>query len=351
MAGTGESMKESRENLGTRRILRKALEREARAYRSYLETAQNASDVHVKYLFQQLANDQLGHIEIIQAQLAVLDNPDAGAPPLLSSETPAGGNALACEREFEGVKRAVRVLAEARQEIETLQESREELYSMVTHDLRSPLVSLVSLSKRLMMSCRNRVTEREYEKLRWIWNESRRLEEFVNNMLALTQFRSDTFSLKTKALDPHALAQEVIESVEPQVRDQEQYVDLELWGMPPVQVDEWAFKRLMMNLVSNAVRYGRPGGRIRIGGRQQGEEILFWVKDQGSGISSKDLPHVFDKFYTDATARRGSGLGLAIARQAVEAHGGQIWVESEEGKGATFYFTLPRACQDEGTAR
>ena len=76
--------------------------------------------------------------------------------------------------------------------------------------------------------------------------------------------------------------------------------------------------------------------------------IRFWVKDDGPGIREKDLPHIFEEFHTSAAGRKGSGLGLAIAHQVVQTHGGRIWVESREGEGATFYFTLPKMQEKKG---
>ena len=98
-----------------------------------------------------------------------------------------------------------------------------------------------------------------------------------------------------------------------------------------------------MNLLSNAVLHGSAGGTIEVGGEGEDGMVRFWVKDDGPGIPAHDLPHIFEKFHTDAAGKRGSGLGLVIVHQVVTAHGGRIWVESAEGAGATFYFTLPKA--------
>jgi signal transduction histidine kinase len=96
------------------------------------------------------------------------------------------------------------------------------------------------------------------------------------------------------------------------------------------------------------VLHGRDGGTIEVGGEEEDGMIRFWVKDDGPGIREQDLPYIFEQFHTSAAGRKGSGLGLAIARQVVQAHGGRIWVESTEGEGATFYFTLPKAQEKKG---
>jgi signal transduction histidine kinase len=98
------------------------------------------------------------------------------------------------------------------------------------------------------------------------------------------------------------------------------------------------------NLIGNAVKFTRPGGRITAGAASRDGEVVFWVKDTGAGISAEEMPHVFDRFWQARKARRaGAGLGLQITKGIVEAHNGRIWVESEVGVGTTFYFTLPTA--------
>jgi signal transduction histidine kinase len=101
----------------------------------------------------------------------------------------------------------------------------------------------------------------------------------------------------------------------------------------------------MGNLLGNALRYVSSGGHIRVRAVDQGREVIVAVADDGPGIPSQDLPHLFERFWRGDRARRratgGSGLGLTIARSLVEAHGGRIWAESEKEQGSTFTFTLP----------
>ena len=98
------------------------------------------------------------------------------------------------------------------------------------------------------------------------------------------------------------------------------------------------------NLVGNAIKFTKPGGRIALGATVQEGEIIFSVSDTGRGIASTHLPHVFDRFWqAPGTERRGMGFGLAIAKGIVEAHGGRVWVQSMPGQGSTFFFTIPTA--------
>ncbi len=100
-----------------------------------------------------------------------------------------------------------------------------------------------------------------------------------------------------------------------------------------------------MNILHNAIKFTPNGGVIQLAAQVQADRVCFSVKDNGTGIPADALPRIFERFYKADRARasRGTGLGLAIARHLVEAHGGKIWVESQEGKGSTFYFDIPIA--------
>lgn len=328
------------------KILKVAIEKEIESYQTYLEAAQKSNDPEIKFLLEQLAQDEVGHREILEAQVALLAQVE-GIPlpqgkPLKEAQGQEETTDLeTCKLELEGIKRAAKVLAEAKREIEELQSSKEEFYSMVTHDLRSPLISMVAFSKKLLTSLQAKIAEKDHQKLYWIWSEAKKLEEFVNNFLDLTQLTSGKFIFNPQPLDPRAVVDGVIETLHPQAKERGQHFEVKMGGVPWVEADEWAIGRLFMNLLGNAVRHGSTGGIIEVGGEGKNNMVRFWVKDDGPGISEKDLPHIFDKFYTDAKGQRGSGLGLAIAREVVQAHGGRIWAESKEGEGSTFYFTLP----------
>jgi len=112
-----------------------------------------------------------------------------------------------------------------------------------------------------------------------------------------------------------------------------------------VTVDVQKIERVLANLLANAIRHTPAEGRVRVQARKTGEWLLVEITDTGEGIAPADLPHVFDQFYRGEKSRShatgGSGLGLAIAKRIVEAHGGEIGVESEPGQGARFWFTLP----------
>jgi len=116
-------------------------------------------------------------------------------------------------------------------------------------------------------------------------------------------------------------------------------------NLPLISADRHRFAQIMENLIGNAAKFTRPGGRITVGAMADGGDVLFWIRDTGIGIAAEHIPHVFDRFWQVSTEERhrGLGLGLPIVKGLVEAHGGRIWVESTVGEGTTMFFTLPAA--------
>jgi signal transduction histidine kinase len=115
--------------------------------------------------------------------------------------------------------------------------------------------------------------------------------------------------------------------------------------MPEVRTDAQRLEQVLVNLIHNAVKFTRPGGEVVLSAQGEGDFVRFAVQDTGTDIPEDDLERIFERFYKADRARSGggTGLGLSIARHIVEAHGGKIWVESVEGRGSTFYFTIPIA--------
>ena len=117
----------------------------------------------------------------------------------------------------------------------------------------------------------------------------------------------------------------------------------EVWG------DRDRLLQVFENLIGNAIKFTKAGGRITVGAASRDHEVVFWVADTGSGIAPENLPRVFDRFWQATRAdRQGAGLGLPITKGIVEAHGGRIWVESTPNRGTTFSFTIPEATPEQG---
>ena len=221
---------------------------------------------------------------------------------------------------------------------------RRNLMADIAHELRTPLSVIRSDVEALL----DGVYEPSLENLASLHQESLLLSRLVDDLRALAQAEAGQLRLEREATDLSALLERVLAGFECTTDSQSQALCLDLPpDLPPVEADPQRVRQVVANLVSNAQRHAAGAGQIRISALPRGESVQVSVSDNGPGISPSDLPHVFDRFWRGSSSRaEGSGLGLAIARELVRAHGGEIWVESTPGQGATFHFTLPQAQRD-----
>lgn len=235
---------------------------------------------------------------------------------------------------------------------------RTDLINMIIHDLRNPLGSIMSSLQLLHTGLVERDQTLPFKKLVGIAIRSgQKMHRLIDSLLDTGRFEAGEAELKKVPVSPAALVQEAVEQIHPLALNKghklESYVAPDL---PTVVADPDIILRVLTNLLDNAVKFTFGPGLIKLEARQVGREILFSVTDNGPGIPPEAQQRVFDRFVrlesTEGT--RGTGLGLAFCKLAVEAHGGRIWVESEEGQGATFSFTLPldnTAAQTPGVRR
>ena len=239
----------------------------------------------------------------------------------------------------EGVLLMLHDLSNLRQ-IET---TRREFVSNVSHELRSPLASIKALAESLQDGA---VDEPEVaaDFMERIQKDVARMDSLVDDLLALSRLESGQTPVNLGPLDLRALADDLVDSYSTHSNgvliEQTMPVDL-----PLVTGDEGMVRQVLVNLLENALKFTNEGGTIGICAAAGHEFVEISVKDSGAGIPPEHLPHVFERFYKVDRSRRdgGTGLGLAIAKHIVQAHGGDVSVESREGSGSTFTFTLSRA--------
>jgi two-component system phosphate regulon sensor histidine kinase PhoR len=246
-------------------------------------------------------------------------------------------------------------------ETERVEKTRRDFIANVSHELRTPLTSIQGYSETLLdLSSENAGPNREF--LEIIRKNAARMSRLTEDLLTLARVESGETRFDTEPVPPIELLHDAEESFREIARGQE--VELQIVGLdapdtggkntsietlPVVRADREAIHQVFSNLIDNAMKYGRSGGRILLGARpgRRGVGVEFYVQDFGAGIASEHLPRLFERFYRVDKARSresgGTGLGLAIAKHIVLAHGGSIRAESELGHGSAFLFTLPAA--------
>jgi PAS domain S-box-containing protein len=230
-----------------------------------------------------------------------------------------------------------------RKDLDTL---REDMMSMIYHDLRSPLANIVSGLDVLTTLYPGQENENLHSVVTIARRSTDRIQRLVSSLLDINRLESGQAILSQQAVVVTILAEEVMDAVLPMVESRHQTLTNNLpEKLPPVWVDVDMIRRVLINLLENASKFTQPEGKIELGAKRDGEWLHLWVKDNGPGIPFTDQERIFEKFTrlkTDGSAT-GLGVGLAFCRLAVEGHGGKIWVESQTGQGAKFSLTLPLA--------
>ncbi len=228
-----------------------------------------------------------------------------------------------------------------------LEEARRELVRAVSHDLRTPLASIRAMIESINDGVvADRETVDRY--LKTTQSEAEHLSRLINDLFELSQLDAGTLELHREAAPVQDVISETVRSMSAQAASRQLKLDEDAdSGLSPALIDVLRVQRVLYNLVQNAIRYTPPDGSISIRARERNGVIEVQVIDSGEGIQSEELPRLFQRSYRPDPSRSrhsgGSGLGLTIAKGIVEAHGGDIWVESQPGTGSVFSFTLPKA--------
>jgi PAS domain S-box-containing protein len=244
---------------------------------------------------------------------------------------------------------------EARAEVAAAREldrMKTNFVNAISHDLRTPLTSIVGYTEFLEDGIGGPITPQQREFVVQIEKSAKRLEHLVDNLLDFARLEAGTLKLKPAPADLGAHIREVLESLRPQAQQAELTLAAELPEDPlVVTMDAQRIERVLNNMLANALKFTPAGGCIAVRACLMVDHVRCEVADTGMGIAPEDVPKLFRRFgQLDAGAHKGgTGLGLSISKAIVEAHGGQIGVESEPGQGSTFWFTLPvRPYQGQG---
>jgi signal transduction histidine kinase len=222
---------------------------------------------------------------------------------------------------------------------------RRNLIAWAGHDLRTPLASIRAIIEALA----DGVVEDEDTVRRYLCTaqrEIRSLSLLIDDLFELAQIEAGGLHLEMRPNSMSDLISDTIEGFSELAARQEITLDASAEpGVDPVLMDARQIGRVLTNVLGNALRHTPPGGVVQVQAARKPKAVLVEISDTGEGISAEDLPHIFERFYRAEKSRSratgGAGLGLAIAKGIVEAHGGQIGVESAAGQGTRFSFTLP----------
>ncbi len=233
--------------------------------------------------------------------------------------------------------------------IHALQEQQKALLQMVSHDLRTPLTVIKGHEQVVASLLEEKgLNGMLQQSMAAIHRGVERMDMMIQDLVDVTRWEGGQLELKREVVDLPRYLDDLLQRVCMAIETPRIQVEMPA-DLPPVCADYARLERILLNLLSNALKYSDPGTPVHLRAwfipNQQEGQVVVMVSDQGRGIPTEDMPHLFERFYraTEVRKAEGIGLGLYITRVLVEAHGGRIWVESEVGKGSTFYFTLPVA--------
>lgn len=220
-----------------------------------------------------------------------------------------------------------------------------DLIAEMVHELRTPLAAISATTH--ILNRPELPEEKRGELVGTIQSETQRLTRMTSEFLDLSRLESGRARLERRPYDVKKIVTNAAQTVEPQAHDAGLTLTITFATdeFPELVGDAEKMKQVMLNLLTNAVKYNREGGRVEVECGQVDEYVTIKVSDTGLGISQDALPHIFEKFYRVADSEgytQGTGLGLAIAKRIVESHGGDIEVSSVAGEGTTFNITLPQ---------
>jgi PAS domain S-box-containing protein len=231
----------------------------------------------------------------------------------------------------------------ARERAEAATRSREDLLTVVSHDLRNPLSSVILGASMLNeLLARDGDSEAARRHVETIQLAALSMDRLIRDLVELSRIDAGNLSIEPRSVNVDELVRQAAELFRPLAADKAQRLELaSSCGGVRVVCDRERVLQILGNLVGNAIKFTPPGGTITLSAFGSPDQVVMSVSDTGPGISPQGIEHIFDRYWQDKSDRGGLGLGLSIAKGLVEAHGGRIWAESELGRGTTLSVSLP----------
>jgi two-component system phosphate regulon sensor histidine kinase PhoR len=230
-------------------------------------------------------------------------------------------------------------------QIRKLEQMRSDFVANVSHELKTPLTSIKGFVETLLETAlKDKENSRHFLKV--IQEHTNRLDSLINDLLELSHIESKEIKLKIEEIKLVDLVNEVLRGFKNQLKKTPINVNNNLSSGLTIKADKDKLERVLVNLIDNAIKFNKEKGSINIYSEESGNNIKIVIEDSGIGIPAKDIPRIFERFYRVDKARSrelgGTGLGLSIVKHIIELHGGSVGVESTEGLGSKFCFTLPK---------
>ena len=238
--------------------------------------------------------------------------------------------------------------------IKKTEKAMAEFVSVASHQLRTPMSSINWFSEMLLNEEVGKLKEEQKNYIQQIYDSNRRMVDLVSDLLNVSRIEAGKMKIEPRPVQLEELIENVIGELQIIARSHNVSIRFEkpfdrVWGkpvrLPKINIDPVRTRQVIDNLISNAIRYNKRKGKVIVSVEKKDKAFLFSCRDTGMGIPREEQDKVFTKFFRGGNAVKaeseGTGLGLYIAKSIVESSGGKVWFESEEGKGSTFYFTLP----------
>ncbi len=228
---------------------------------------------------------------------------------------------------------------------------RLQFINALAHELKTPLTSIVASGGLLFEELKEEAQSPRVRLIENVLSATNKLGARLSELLDMAKMESLGFTLTLELLDLRLLLQNVVSELLPVTTEKRQFLTLDIPpSAPMVKADGQRLEQVLLNLLTNAIKFTGEGGKIQLRLRRKATELVVEVKDDGPGITEEEQTRIFMPYYRIETDRQrfpGLGLGLALSKQLVELHKGRMWVESALGKGSTFAFSLPVAEQEE----
>jgi two-component system, sensor histidine kinase and response regulator len=270
-------------------------------------------------------------------------------------ENPAVQAVVLNVRDITERKRIELALQESEARLEELNAAKDNFFSIIAHDLKSPFTSILGFSELLM----EQMHEKDYEGIEHyatgIHLSAQRTLELVTNLLEWSRAQTGSIEFRPQQIDLVKLVQDVARLTENFAKQKGIVLYWELPPVLPVYADKAMVSTVLRNLITNGIKFTRPGGGVKISAVYNRESVVVSVADTGIGITETDMGKLFrmgESISTPGTyMEQGTGLGLLLCKEFVEKHGEKIWAESEPGKGSTFRFSIPASKTINGSNR